>query len=162
LWVSGLSCTIPNGTVAPGKVCPWPEVPIIGLTHAVSDSTAGGLFWHPEKITAARISGKKFRFIILGFKPLQTPSARGLKKTYSLCYFLIIMFLILLQVYGSEALSEIKLTCSRIIEFPELQFKIGVIPFFDRVTCRSLIWSKFAALNNAGESSFAPSKVSPL
>ena len=31
--VSGLSCTPPNGTHAPGKVWPIPPVPIIGFTY---------------------------------------------------------------------------------------------------------------------------------
>ena len=41
--VSGLSCTIPNGAVAPGKVCPSPPVPIIGST--ASYGAGGGVVW---------------------------------------------------------------------------------------------------------------------
>src|SRR4051812_20414390 len=33
--VSGLSCTAPNGMVAPGKVCPCPPVPIAIFTYFV-------------------------------------------------------------------------------------------------------------------------------
>ena len=34
-WKRGSNCTIPNGIVAPGNVCPCPPVPMNGFTHRV-------------------------------------------------------------------------------------------------------------------------------
>ena len=34
--VSGLSCTSPKGTQAPGNVCPIPFVPMIGFTRSTT------------------------------------------------------------------------------------------------------------------------------
>ena len=36
VYVSGLSCTSPKGTQAPGNVCPIPFVPMIGFTRSTT------------------------------------------------------------------------------------------------------------------------------
>jgi hypothetical protein len=45
---------MPNGTLAPGKVCPWPPVPMRGLT-----ASAG------EKVTWARTMDEMHRNMII-------------------------------------------------------------------------------------------------
>ena len=59
--VSGESCTAPKGAQAPGKQCPMPVVPIIGLTYFETCAKAGT---DSDSVVSKHSNGKADLFMV--------------------------------------------------------------------------------------------------